>query len=109
MKKRGGLGRVGSGRVQIDTDRVRRTLFFTRWTQASLFFRSAVTIAPFTVHLVLPAERLEQAMLSINKLSKKNTEMQNAGDYYRFFFESVGEQLITKEELRVRQNKCNHL
>ena len=35
--------------------------------------------------------------------------MQNEGDYYRFFFESVVEQLITKEESRVRQNECNHL
>ena len=58
-----GSGWVGSGE--------RRSLLDS--TQASLFlFGSAVTIVPFTVHFVLQYERLEQAMLSLSKLSKKN-------------------------------------
>ena len=39
-------------------------------TQASLFFRLALTIAPFTVHF-WTAELLEQAALLLDKLSKK--------------------------------------
>ena len=66
-KNEGEWGWVGSGWVASGE---RRSLLDS--TQASLFFRSAVTIVPFTVHFVLQHERLEQAMLSLNKLSKKN-------------------------------------
>ena len=48
----------GSGRVRSGE---RRSLPYS--TQASLFFRFAQTIAPFTVHFVLLAELLEQAVL----------------------------------------------
>ena len=61
VKNGGGLGRVGSGECHSLPDS----------TQALLFFRSALTIAPFTEHFVLPAERLEQAMLSLDMLSIK--------------------------------------
>ena len=77
-----GSGWVGSGE--------RRSLLDS--TQASLFlFGSAVTIVPFTVHFVLQYERLEQAMLSLNKLSKNNNNnnnkpvMQNKSHHYRYF------------------------
>ena len=62
--------------------------------QGSLFlFGSAVTIVPFTVHFVLQYERLEQAMLSLNKLPKNNNNnnnnnkpvMQNKSHHYRYF------------------------
>ena len=60
--------------------------------QGSLFlFGSAVTIVSFTVHFVLQYERLEQAMLSLNKLSKNNNNnnnkpvMQNKSHHYRYF------------------------
>ena len=43
------------------------------WTLASLFFRSAVTIAPLIRLFVLPAEGFEQAMLSLDKLSQKKS------------------------------------
>ena len=69
-KNKGGLGRVWSGRVQVGSGRAGWTLFFTQ-TLASLFFRSAVTIAPFIGLFVWPAERFEQAMLSLDKLSQK--------------------------------------
>ena len=61
-KNGGELARVASGLVGW-------TLFFT-WLDPSLtsfFFRSTVTNAPFTLHFVLPYDRLAQAMLSINK------------------------------------------
>ena len=57
----------GSGRVRSGE---RRSLPDS--TQASLFFRSALTIAPFTAHFVLPAEVLEQALLSLDKLSENS-------------------------------------
>ena len=83
-KNEGEWGWVGSGWVASGE---RRSLLDS--TQASLFFRSAVTIVPFTVHFVLQHERLEQAMLSLNKLSKKNDNnnkavMQNTSHYYRY-------------------------
>ena len=53
-------------------------------TQASLFFRSAVTYAPFTGHFVLLAERLKQAVLSLNKLFVKAV-MRTTSDCYRYF------------------------
>ena len=61
--------------------------------QGSLFlFGSAVTIVSFTVHFVLQYERLEQAMLSLNKLSKNNNNnnnnkaaMQNKSHHNRYF------------------------
>ena len=101
-----GSGWVGSGE--------RRSLLDS--TQASLFlFGSAVTIVPFTVHFVLQYERLEQAMLSLSKLSKKNKiiiiiiiiiimikpwcKVQVTTTY--IFFESVVEPLITKKESSV--------
>ena len=56
----------GSGRVKSGE---RRSL--PDPTQVSLFFRFALTIAPFTVHFVLLAELLEQAVLLLDKLSKK--------------------------------------
>ena len=51
---------------------------------------STLTIVPFTVHFVLQHERLEQAMLSLNKLSKKTDDnnkavMQNTSHYYIYF------------------------
>ena len=58
--------------------------FFPDSTQASLFFRSALTIAPFTEHFVLLAERLEQATLSLDKLSIKAV-MQTSSECYRHF------------------------
>ena len=65
------LGRIGLGE--------RRSLPDS--TQALLFFCSAVTIAPLTGHFVLLAERLKQAVLSLNKLSKKKKAvMQNTRD-----------------------------
>ena len=94
-------GRVGSGWVGSGE---RCSLLDS--TQASLFlFGSAVTIVPFTVHFVLQYERLEQAMLSLNKLPKNNNNnnnnnynnnnnnnnnnnkavMQNKSHHYRYF------------------------
>ena len=75
MKNGGGLGRVGSGRVGSG-----ECHSLPDSTQALLFFRSALTIAPFTEHFVLPAERLEQAMLSLDMLSIKAV-MQTTSDY----------------------------
>ena len=71
-----GSGRVGSGRVGW-------TPFFT-WLDPRLFFRSTLTIVPFTVHFVLLAERLRQAVLSLYRLWKKAV-MQNARDYQIYF------------------------
>ena len=64
--KRGsfGSGRVGSGRVGL-------TPFFTRLDPSLTLFQCALIIAPFTVHFALLAERLKQAVLSLDKLSKK--------------------------------------
>ena len=70
MKNGGGFGRVGSGECHSLPDS----------TQALLFFRSALTIAPFNEHFVLPAERLEQAMLLLDMLSIKAV-MQTTSDY----------------------------
>ena len=72
-KNKGGLGRVGSGRVvsgsvQVEPD---ERCSLPDWTLASIFFRSAVTIAPLIGLFVLPAEGFEQAMLSLDKLSQK--------------------------------------
>ena len=97
-KNEGEWGWVGSGWVASGE---RRSLLDS--TQASLFFRSAVTIVPwlscrdyravtivpFTVHFVLQHELLEQAMFSLDKLSKKNDNnneavMQNTSHYYRY-------------------------
>ena len=54
-----GSGRIGLGRVLNSTQ-----------PKSHFFFRSALTIVPFTVHFVLQYEGLEQAMLSLDKLSK---------------------------------------
>ena len=67
-----GSGRVGSG----------ERLSLPNSTQASLFFRSAVAIAPFTVHFVLLAHRLKQAMLSLDRLSIK-------ASFFSFFSEGT--------------------
>ena len=58
--KRGsfGSGRVGSGE---------------RLDPSLTLFRSTLTITPFIVHLVLLATRLEQAVLSFDKLSEKKS------------------------------------
>ena len=66
IMKRGsfGSGRVGSGRVGW-------TPFFTRLDPSLTLFRGALIIVPFTVHFALLAERLKQAVLSLDKLSKK--------------------------------------
>ena len=71
MMKRGsfGSGRVGSGRV--GSGRVGWTPFFTRLDPSLTLFRGALIIVPFTVHFALLAERLKQAVLSLDKLSKK--------------------------------------
>ena len=58
------MGRVGLGRVNA-------VLCLTRPKPHS-FFRSARTIAPFTAHFVLLAEVLEQALLSLDKLSENS-------------------------------------
>ena len=59
-----GSGRIGLGRVGW-------TPFLTRLDPSlTFFFRSALTIVPFTVHFVLQYEGLEQALLSLDKLSK---------------------------------------
>ena len=73
-------------------------------TQASLFFRFAQTIAPFTVHFVLLAELLEQAVLLLEKVVKEKAPMQSTRNYNIYFFESVVEPLITKEESRDKMN-----
>ena len=93
----GVLGRIGSGE--------RRSLPDS--TQAPFFFRSALSFAPFTVHFVLLTERLKQAILSVNKLSKKAV-MQNTKDYNIYFLRvSCG---ATYYERGIeRQNECNHL
>ena len=83
-----GSGWVGSGE--------RRSLPDS--TSVYLFFRSIVTIAPFTVRLVLLAELLQLTVLSLEKLSIKATDV---------LFESIVEPLITIEESR--QNEYNHL
>ena len=75
VKNEGGLGRVGSGRVGSG-----ECHSLPDSTQALPFFRSALTIAPFTEHFVLPTERLEQAMLSLDMLSIKAV-MQTTTDY----------------------------
>ena len=62
-----------------------------------------MAIAQLTVHFVLLAERLEQAVLSLDKLSIKYV-MQNTSDYYRYFLQP----LITKEALRDRMNASNN-
>ena len=72
-----GSGRVGSGRVGSGE---RRSLPDS--TQDS--FRSTLTIVPFTVHFVLLAERLRQAVLTLYRLWKKAV-MQNARDYQIYF------------------------
>ena len=64
-KNGGELARVVSGRVGW-------TPFFT--------WRSTVTNAPFTLHFVLPYDRLAQAMLSLNKPTYVNKCY-----YYRYF------------------------
>ena len=85
MKKRWrgvGSNRVGSRRVNAFLNSTRPKSHF--------FFRSALTIVPFTVHFVLQYEGLEQAMLSLNKLSKKTDNnnkavMQSTSHYYIYF------------------------
>ena len=71
MMKRGsfGSGRVGSGRV--GSGRVGWTPFFTRLDPSLTLFRGALIIVPFTVHFALLAQRPQQAVLSLDKLSKK--------------------------------------
>ena len=81
------LGRIGLGRVGW-------TPFSTRLDPSLTFFPlcrdyRAVTIVPFTVHFILQHELLEQAMFSLDKLSKKNDNnneavMQNTSHYYRY-------------------------
>ena len=69
-----GSGRVGSGRVgsgRVGSGRVGWTPFFTRLDPSLTLFRGALIIVPFTVHFALLAERLKQALLSLDKLSKK--------------------------------------
>ena len=72
MQNGGGLGRVGSG----------ERLSLPNSTQASLFFRFAMAIAPLTVHFVLLADRLKQAMLSLDRLSIK-------ASFFSFFSEGT--------------------
>ena len=76
-----GSGLVGSGRV--GSGRVGWTPFFT-WLDPRLFFRSTLTIVPFTVHFVLLAECVRQAVLTLYRLWKKAV-MQNARDYQIYF------------------------
>ena len=94
------MGRVGSGELRS----------LPESTQASLFFRSALTIAPFIVHFVLLVERLKQALLSLDKLSKtkKRAVMQNARDYHIYFLR-VSRGATYYEKGIERQNECNHL
>ena len=57
-----------------------------------------MTIVPFTVHFVLQYERLEQAMLSLSKLSKNNNNnnnnnkavMQDTSHYHIYFLRVSG-------------------
>ena len=73
-KKRGRLG-VVSGRVG-------GTLFFTRLDLSLTFFHTAVTIAPFIGHFVLPASN----RLCCHSISyQKKVLMQNTTDFYRYF------------------------
>ena len=76
-------GKTGEFRVGSVGSSERR--FSPNSTQASLFFRSAVTIAPFTgLFFVLLAERLKQAVLLLNKLFVKPV-MRTTSDCYRYF------------------------
>ena len=79
-KNKGGLGRVGSGRVVSRSVQVEpgERCSLPDWTLASLFFRSAVTIAPLNGLFVLPAEGFEQAMLSHINCHKKSCD----AEYY---------------------------
>ena len=117
MKNEGELDRVGSGRVgsgRVGSGRVGSCEHRFYSIQASLFFRTTVTIAPCTVHFVLLHERLGQAILSINKLSQRKRErlrcrIQLQVTTTNIIYELVVEPLITKEESRVRQNESNHV
>ena len=108
-KKRGRLGscrigscRVGSGRV--GSGRVGWTLFFTRLDPGLTFFHTAVTIAPFIGHVVLPASnRLCCHSISYQKMLWCRIQLTSID----IFLESVMETLIRKEQSR--QNECNHL
>ena len=96
--KRGsfGSGRVGSGE---------------RLDPSLTLFRSTLTIAPFIVHFVLPAKRLKQAVLSLDKLSKKKKKkkavMPKKRDYHIYFLR-VSSGAIYYERGIERKNECIH-
>ena len=98
----GVLGRVGSGRV--GSGRVGWTPFFTRLDPSLTLFRCALIIAPFTMHFALLAERLKQAVLSLDELSKKKAWCRTQETTTYIFFESEVEPLITNEESRDKIN-----
>ena len=96
-----GSGRVGSGRVGLGE----------RLDPSLTLFRSTLTIASFIVHFVLLAKRLKQAVLSLDKLSKKKTKkkavMQNKRDYHIYFLR-VSSGAIYYERGIERKNECIH-
>ena len=63
-----------------------------------------MAIAQLTVHFVLLAERLEQAVLSLDKLSIKYV-MQNTSDFYRYFLRVSGRATYYERGIE-RQNEC---
>ena len=88
--------RFGSGQVNAPS-------YPTR-PKPNSFFLFALSIAPSTEHLVLLAVRLKQAVLSLDKLSKKGLLCRIQETTTHIFFESAVEPLITKEEWRHKIN-----
>ena len=71
-------------------------------TQALLFFPSAVKIAPLTYFAL--AERLEEAVLSPDKLLIKALMQTTSVTTTNIFFESIVGLFISKEESRDKMN-----
>ena len=76
-----GSGRVGSGRVGSG-----ERCFLSDWTPTSLFFSHRRDYR--AVYWGLRFASFEQAMLSLDKLSK-NALMQNTTDFYRCFLRVI--------------------
>ena len=77
-----GSGRVGSGRVGSGRVGSGERCFLSDWTLTSLFFSHHRDYR--AVYWALRLASFEQAMLSLDKLSKYAL-MQNTTDFYRYF------------------------
>ena len=105
MENGRGLGRVGSGRVGW-------TPLFTQLDPSLTLF--SVRRGYIAVHFVFLAERLKQAMLSLDKLSIKvvmHTKIDYCWYFIRFIFRAISRRLDKRNAITCRTHNnfnCYH-